>query len=130
ARLAWPWEQWDWYLHGWFTNQEVVRRSSHPSLFLLRNLLLSLPTLLGTALLWLRRDLRHLALPCIAVVAITFCTVGTPALSTPRLLLSAFPALAIVGDHIQGRAAWVAYCAFGVVGGAWVLVQHLTSFFL
>jgi hypothetical protein len=129
ASLAFPWMQADWYLHGWFTNQDAVRRSVHPSFFLLRGYAFLLLSGYGTFLLLADPKRRDLGLFSLGVVAVVACTIGTPAISTPRLLLGGFPALAVLGDRIRSPAGWAAYAVLAVLGGCWAVTQHLTSFF-
>ena len=128
AELAWPWQQLDWYLHGWFTNQEPVRAQVHPSYFPLRNYAFVALAAYGCFLLLRGRSTRPLGLYAAVPTALTLAVVGTPAISTPRFLLVAFPAIAVLGDRIRTRAGWVTYGAVAFIGGCWVLTQHLTAF--
>jgi hypothetical protein len=128
AELAWPWQQLDWYLHGWFTNQETVRAEVHPSYYALRNYAFVALAAYGCFLLLRRRSTRPLGLYAAVPTALTIAVVGTPAISTPRLLLAAFPAIAVLGDQIRTRAGWVTYGVVAFIGGCWVVTEHLTSF--
>lgn len=130
ATLGWPWQQFDWYLHGWYPSLDAVRLRVAPGGFALRNYLWSIPFVYGTWLLWQQPARRGLAIYCTFIVVLAFCAVGMPAQSAPRLLLAAFPALAAVGEGLRGPAAWTAYGTFGVLAGTWALTQHMTFFFM
>jgi hypothetical protein len=128
ADFAWPWQQLDWYLHGWFTNQPTVRAEVHPSYFALRNYAFVALAAYGCFLLLQRRSTRALGLYAAVPTALTLVVVGTPAIATPRYLLVAFPAIAVLGERIRTRAGWVTYGAVAFIGGCWVVTQHLTAF--
>lgn len=128
AQFAFPWSQDAWLLHSWFTNvSDIVR--THSSMWILRNYVFATVSVLGVWEL-LARD-RDAALGGFSLVLLilALCTVGVPAASVPRLLLSGFPAVAVVGRRIVDPAAWILYGVLAVLATAWITVTHLTSFF-
>lgn len=127
AATVWPWQQLDWVLHGWFTNHAVVRSSTHPSSFWLRGM--AVWTLAAVGLWRLHRASRHdLLAYSLPIVVLVVCTEGMPAISLPRLVLAAFPAIAIHGASMT-RHGMLAYGAVSLPLGTWILIQHVTGQF-
>lgn len=128
AELAWPWEQVDWILHGWFTNQPAILASAHPSLFLWRNAVVWVVAAAGVWRLW--KGGHHLLLAYSApLVLIVASTIGTPAISLPRLVLAAFPAIAVHGAMLRTRDGTLLYLVLSTLLSAWVLSQHINGQF-
>lgn len=129
VEFAMPWTQYDWYLHGWFTNQPAVIDNVHPSFWLLRNYAFVVLSIMGAWHLWARRRERLWAAYSGMAIILTITVIGAPAIATPRLLLLGFPAVAALGDYVRGRGAWLAVGALGVLGAAWFHTSHLTGYF-
>ncbi len=128
AELAWPWEQLDWLLHGWFTNQGAVMSSGDPSLWVWRSLAFWLVAVAGAV--WLARDRRWPELAFSApLVVLVASTIGTPAISLPRLMLAAFPAVAYAGHAMTARGA-VTYALFATAVAGWLMTGHVTGQFI
>lgn len=128
AELAWPWEQVDFILHGWLTNQPAFLAAGHPSLVLWRNAIFWALAVWGVWRLWHRGQWLLLAFS-LPLVVLVVCTVGTPAFSLPRLVLAAFPAIAVHGASLVQRDAVVAYGVMATLAATWILGQHLDGRF-
>lgn len=137
GELVGPWARIDFLLNGWFTTQSCEPRSlagclaqynTAPVEFVLRDVLFVVPYVWGLVLLWRRPDSAGLFASCALVLALGLSIGGTPAAALPRYLLAGFPALAIVGDRLSSRAAWIAYGSAGLVLGTHGMVRHLYGY--
>jgi hypothetical protein len=137
GELVGPWARIDFLLNGWFTTQSCEPRSlagclaqynTGPIEFVLRDLLFVIPYAWGLVLLWRRPDGAGLFASCALVLALGLSIGGTPAAALPRYLLAGFPAIAIVGERLSSRAAWVAYASAGLLLGTHGMVRHLYGY--
>lgn len=129
AALAWPWEHFDWLLTGWFTLQGGSIQSGNlsPIDFVQRDVLFGLPVLAGILLLFRERRLPS-AVYSLVVFLSALCTIGTPAVSFPRFMAAAFPAIGAVGARMRDPWLWMAYAVGAIVLAAHGLAHHLYRF--
>ncbi len=95
VKFVTPIYQVNWLLHGWFTTQDWTILSLHltPIDWLIRNLVFEIFFIILTInIIRLKDDNKWLyfAYSLLAIVPLLFI-IGTPAISIPRVLLSAFP---------------------------------------
>lgn len=131
ARLAWPWEHFDWLLHGWFTLQGGPIRewgNLSPIDFATRDVLFLAPVVAGIVLLFREPGRRAAALYSLAAAAVALCTIGTPAVSLPRFLIASFPALAAVGARMRSPLLWACVVVVAVALAAHGLSHHVYAF--
>jgi hypothetical protein len=128
--IGWPWDHFDWLLHGWFTTEggTIAQGNLGPIDYAVRDLLFCVPVVWGLTVVFRRPASRPSAVYSLTIFAIALFTSGLPAAGLPRHILGAFPAIAALGDRLRERAAWLAYATLGVVGGTYGLVHHLRSF--
>jgi hypothetical protein len=131
SRPAWPWEHFDWLLTGWFTLQGgpiAPWGNLSPVDFATRDLLFLVPVAAGIVLLFREPGRRAAAVYSAVAFAIALCTVGTPAVSLPRFLVAAFPAIAAVGDRMRSPLLWAGTIVAAVALAAHGLSHHLYGF--
>lgn len=131
GQVAWPWEHFDWLLHGWFTLQGGAIQAGNlsPVDFVMRDIVFSIPILLGLGLLWQRRATSMPSFVYSLVVFLTaICTSGTPAAALPRYVAVAFPAIAVLGDRVRGPWLWGAYIVAAVAVASHGLAHHLFGY--
>jgi len=135
--LTTPIQQAQWLLNsngtGWFTSQNwyVLGLRLTPTYWFVRNLIFEAFYAAGTALLIWRTS--HPAKLFLAFYSATveiplLFIIGTPAISIPRLLLPAYPAIYGYAATLSKR--WVeVYLALCVVGAIWVTLSQAYAFF-
>jgi len=117
----------EWLLSSWFTRQEWIflGHRIEPWEWLIRNLAFYTLYALGVAVLALR-GLSAEALWSLSMLAFDASLTGVPAVSAPRLLDLAFPAIA--GLALRWRPG-TGYAALAWILTLWTTVWHYTAFF-
>jgi hypothetical protein len=128
ARVGIPlYSQAEWLLHSWFTGEEwlLLGHRIEPWEWLARNLAFYALYIMGALELALK-GLGAEALWSLSMLAFVAGLTGVPAVSAPRLLDLAFPAIA--GIALRWRPG-VGYAAIAWILTLWATVWHYTSFF-
>lgn len=130
AGFVLPTGQIEWLLHNSWTNGAGPEsRGLLPSFWLLRNYAFASLAILGFLRLWRRDHDLLLANFSVVVIVLSFCVEGFPAISVPRILLMAFPAIAALGRFVTDRLVWVAYAMMSLVLGTYIVTFQMGGSF-
>lgn len=119
--------------HGWLTSQhwKIHGITLKPRYWLVRNLAFEAFYMSGAIILF-RTAVKHrvfLGIYCLMVIVPLLFTIGTPAVSIPRLLLPAFPVFVGYSQLLRRqRYSWGYYVACVIAAAGIVLIQTFSFF--
>jgi Gpi18-like mannosyltransferase len=128
--LSWPiLGQARWLLDSWFTREpwELAGRRIEPWMWLARNLAFYTLYGLGVYLLARRRRWDE-AVWSASILLLVVSLTGVPGVSAPRLLVEAFPAVAVLAEGWRGDTLAL-YLALSSALTLWAALWHLQAFF-